>query len=40
MSKPYVTSPAWLRIGSTWTPLYGDPRFERLIAQAPMSPSG
>ena len=33
LAKPYVVSPAWLRIDPTWAPLHGDPRFERLIAQ-------
>ncbi|HEY8793803.1 MAG TPA: protein kinase [Gemmatimonadaceae bacterium] len=30
LAKPYVISPAWLRIDPTWNPLRGDPRFEKL----------
>ena len=32
LAKPYVISPAWLKVDPTWAPLRGDPRFERLIA--------
>ena len=28
---PYYLSPAWLRIDPEFTPLRGNPRFERLI---------
>lgn len=38
LAEPHYISPAWLRIEPTWTPLRGDPRFERLIAQPPMTP--
>jgi hypothetical protein len=30
LEKPYVISPAWLRIDPTWNPLRGDARFEKL----------
>ena len=30
LQKPYVISPAWLRIDPTWNSLRGDPRFEKL----------
>ena len=30
MAKPYYLSPAWLRIDPEFTPLHGNPRFERL----------
>jgi hypothetical protein len=30
LAKPYVISPAWLRIDPTWNFLRGDPRFEKL----------
>jgi eukaryotic-like serine/threonine-protein kinase len=30
IGKPYVISPAWLRIDPTWNSLRGDPRFEKL----------
>lgn len=30
LAKPYVISPAWLRIDPTWSSLRGDPRFEAL----------
>jgi hypothetical protein len=30
LEKPYVISPAWLRIDPTWNPLRGDPRFDKL----------
>ena len=33
LAKPFIISPAWLRIDPTWAPLRGDPRYERLIAQ-------
>ena len=29
---PYTLSPGWLRIDPTFTPLHGNPRFERLVA--------
>ena len=30
LEKPYVISPAWLRIDPTWNSLRGDPRFQKL----------
>jgi TolB-like protein len=39
LAKPYFISPAWLKIDPTWTPLRGDPRFERLIAQPAAVPA-
>ena len=38
LAKPYYISPAWLKVDSTWAPLRGDPRFERLLAQPAMTP--
>ena len=35
LAKPNYVSPAWIRIDPAFTPLRGDPRFERLIAQPP-----
>jgi tetratricopeptide (TPR) repeat protein len=32
LQRPYYLSPAWLRIDPTFTPLRGNPRFERLAA--------
>jgi hypothetical protein len=29
---PFYLSPAWLRIDPTFTPLKGNPRFDRLVA--------
>jgi hypothetical protein len=29
---PFYLSPAWLRIDSTFAPLKGNPRFDRLVA--------
>jgi len=39
LAKPYVISPAWLKIDPTWAPLKGDQRFERLIAQPAPRPT-
>jgi eukaryotic-like serine/threonine-protein kinase len=39
LAKPYVVSPAWLRIDPAWAPLRGDPHFERLIAQPATPPA-
>jgi tetratricopeptide (TPR) repeat protein len=33
LGMTYVMSPAWLRIDPNFTPLHGDPRFERLAAR-------
>ncbi|HZI77327.1 MAG TPA: hypothetical protein VFD73_25460, partial [Gemmatimonadales bacterium] len=30
LRRPYYLSPRWLRIDPTFTPLHGNPRFERL----------
>jgi hypothetical protein len=30
---PYYLSPGWLRIGPTFAPLRGNPRFELLVAE-------
>jgi eukaryotic-like serine/threonine-protein kinase len=38
LAKPYFVSPAWLTIDPTWTPLHGNPRFERLVAQPATPP--
>jgi eukaryotic-like serine/threonine-protein kinase len=35
LAKPYVVSPAWLRIDPTWASLRRDSRFERLAGQKP-----
>jgi len=32
LHKPYILSPAWMRIDPNFRPLRGNPRFERLIA--------
>jgi hypothetical protein len=32
LRMPYFLSPGWLRIDPTFTPLKGNPRFERLAA--------
>lgn len=31
LRKPYDLSPGWLRIDPSFTPLKGNPRFERLV---------
>jgi TolB-like protein len=38
LAKPYIITPAWLRIDPTWAPLRGDPRFERMIAPGTTAP--
>jgi hypothetical protein len=32
VQKPYDLTPGWLRIDPNFTPLRGNPRFERLVA--------
>jgi hypothetical protein len=32
LTMPYYLSPGWLRIDPTFTPLRGNPRFERMVA--------
>ena len=33
LSVPSFISPAWLRANPQWAPLWGDPRFEALLAR-------
>ncbi len=35
LAQPYYLSPAWVRLDPTFRPLQGNPRFQRLAAQAP-----
>jgi serine/threonine-protein kinase len=37
LAEPYPISPAWLKIDPTWAPLHGDPAFERLLSQPPVT---
>jgi tetratricopeptide (TPR) repeat protein len=32
--RRYFITPAWVRLDPSWTPLHGDPRFEKLLAEA------
>jgi eukaryotic-like serine/threonine-protein kinase len=35
LANPYFISGAWLGVDPTWTPLKGNPRFERMVAARP-----
>ena len=35
LASPYFISGAWLGVDPTWTPLNGNPRFERMVATRP-----